>query len=37
MLEVNCTHQIIYNSIEDRMEMRLSQSSDKRRLEVSGM
>ena len=24
MLEVNCTHQIIYNSIEDRMEMRLS-------------
>ena len=37
MLEVNCTYQIIYDSIEDRIEMRLSQSSNKKRLEVSGM
>ena len=35
VLEVNCTHQIIYNSMEDRIERELHRSSSRKRLEVS--
>ena len=37
MLEVNHTHQIIHNSMEDRTKRRLSQLSDRKRPKVSVM
>ena len=37
MLEVNHTHQIIHNSMEDRTKKGLSQISDRRRPEVNAI